>query len=431
MVSSAMSSSTASPRSTATISIPNLKYSDSWGWIASQSFGTTSWPAATYHVSLNVTRANPYVRITAVKIYRVDANGGPRYQGLAVVGQSTGLSVSLGSAGVKSFAISGAAQTAHTGDKLAVKFYTVSANPYGQRFGYDAGNGALSGVSTGTASTVTPTSTVTPAPVVTPAVAVTPLPSSARISHITVVLMENYAYPDIAGSAKAPFLNSFAKSNALLTNSHAITHPSEPNYLALFSGSTQGMTSDACPVTYNGANLATELQAKGLTFAGYAENLPSNLSACQGTPASVTSGNLYQRKHVPWVDFTNLSPSVSHAYAGPLSSVPAQVTFIVPNICDDMHDCGVASGDAWASRNLPAIENYDNTHNGLLIFTFDEGEYSDSNQVFTVFAGPMVVAGQHSQYVNHYGILRFIEQNFGLPLLGGSASAASISGLTR
>ena len=169
MVSSAMSGSTASPRATATISIPNSKYSDSWGWIASQSFGTTSWPAATYHVSLNVTRANPYVRITAVKIYRVDANGGPRYQGLAVVGTKHG-TLGLARFGRREIvAISGAAQTARTGDKLAVKFYAVSTNLYAQRFGYDAGNGALSGVSTGTASAVTPTSTVTPAPVVTPA----------------------------------------------------------------------------------------------------------------------------------------------------------------------------------------------------------------------------------------------------------------------
>lgn len=422
-VSSVMSSSTTASRTTATVTIPRFPYNDSWGWIAAQSYGSTSWPAATYTVSLNITRANPCVRITGVKIYRVDQYGGPGTSGLAVVGKSTGLTVSLGTTGVKTFAIAGSAQTANTTDKLAVKFYTQSTNGSSQTFGFDAGYGALSSVTTESSTAATPAPTAAPTIVPT-----APSTTSSTIKHITVVLMENYAYSQVIGNSAAPFINSFANSNALFTNSHAITHPSQPNYLALFSGSTQGITSDVCPVTFDGSNLASQLEARGLTFAGYAEDMPSTYSACEAYPStSVGSGYLYWRKHVPWADFTNVPSGDFHTYTGALSSIPAQVTFITPNICNDMHDCGVSAGDAWASKNLPAIESYDNANNGLLILTSDEGEYSSTNQIMTILAGPMVKPGQYSENINHYSVLQLIEGNFGLPLLGGAASAPSIT----
>jgi acid phosphatase len=94
-----------------------------------------------------------------------------------------------------------------------------------------------------------------------------------------------------------------------------------------------------------------------------------------------------------------------------------------------MHDCSIAAGDAWLSKNVPAIQNYDSTHNGLLIVTFDEGEYSSTNHIVTIMIGPMVVKGTYSQSINHYNVLRLIESNLGLPLLGNSASAQAISGV--
>lgn len=242
--------------------------------------------------------------------------------------------------------------------------------------------------------------------------------------------MENYAYEQVIGSSSAPYTNSFARAHALFTNSHAITHPSEPNYLALFSGSTQGLASDACPVTYSGANLASELAAKGYRFSGYTENAPSGNPCTAAPSSSVVSKYLYWRKHVPWADFTNVAfGSVNHPYTGPGTAMTSSVNFVVPNICDDMHDCGVASGDAWLSRNIPAMLSYANAHNGLLIVTFDEGDYSSTNHIVTIAAGPMVHNGTYTQNINHYNVLRLIEDNFGLPLLGASASATPISGL--
>jgi hypothetical protein len=426
-VSSAMSASTSSPRTNLTITSPEYPYVDSWGWIGNQSVGATSWPAATYTVSLNVTKANSALRIVGVKIYRVNQYGGPNTSGLAVVGYASGLSAWLGTTGVKTFSVDGSAQSADATDKLAVKFYTASSSSSAQSFAYDAGSGALSNVSISSSS-----GTVGSSPAPAPGTTAAPAPTASPLSlvrHVTVVVMENYDYSQVIGSPAAPYINSLAQQNALFTNSSAITHPSEPNYLALFSGSTQGLTSDACPVSYSGANLATQLAAKGLTFAGYAENFPgaSPYSCEAGASPSVSSGYFYWRKHVPWADFTNVPLADFHDYTPGSPSLGATVTFITPNICDDMHDCGVAAGDAWASKNLPAILSWDAANDGLLVFTFDEGEYSSTNHIVTILAGPIVKPGQYTQSVNHYTVLRLIETLFGLPYLGGAASQIDMS----
>src|SRR5437762_124224 len=102
--------------------------------------------------------------------------------------------------------------------------------------------------------------------------------------HVVIVIEENHSYSQIIGSASAPYINSLAGQGALFTQSFAITHPSQPNYLHFFSGSAQGVTDDTCPPPgspYAAANLGAELIAKGFTFGGYSEDLPSTGStAC-------------------------------------------------------------------------------------------------------------------------------------------------------
>src|SRR5271165_2465327 len=95
-------------------------------------------------------------------------------------------------------------------------------------------------------------------------------------AHIVVVVEENRSDANIIGNKSAPYINSLAGNGAMMTQSYAETHPSDPNYLALFAGSTFGLTSDACPVNGGAApNLASELLAAGYTFTGFAEDLPS------------------------------------------------------------------------------------------------------------------------------------------------------------
>src|SRR6476646_6467968 len=104
----------------------------------------------------------------------------------------------------------------------------------------------------------------------TPGGAAKPLP---HFAHIVIVVEENHSYADITSATDAPYLASLARQGAVFTDAHGVTHPSQPNYLALFAGSTFGIASDACPQQLAGPNLASELIAHGMSFTGYSESM--------------------------------------------------------------------------------------------------------------------------------------------------------------
>ena len=243
-----------------------------------------------------------------------------------------------------------------------------------------------------------------------------------RPGHVVVVVLENRAYQQVIGSPDAPFLNGLARDGALFTQSYAITHPSEPNYLALFSGSTHGVTSDACPLTFSSPNLASGLLAAGDTFVGYAEALP-------GVGSTLCLDGEYARKHVPWVNFTNVPASVSQ----PFSSFPADfaslptVSFVIPNLCSDMHDCSVATGDSWLRTHLGGYVTWAMTHDSLLVVTFDEDDGSGPNLIPTIFVGQQVRPGRYRERITHYSVLATIEAAYGLARDGNAASTAPIT----
>ncbi|MEU7867209.1 alkaline phosphatase family protein [Dactylosporangium sp. NPDC049140] len=248
--------------------------------------------------------------------------------------------------------------------------------------------------------------------------------SVPRFDHIVLVMFENKAYSQISGSGSAPYFNSLASQGAKFTKSYAITHPSQPNYIALFSGSTQGVTNDDCPKNFTGTNLQSQLSGAGLSFKGYSESMPSNgYTGC-------SSGN-YQRKHNSWVDFASVPAASNLTYASfPSSSNYASlptVAFVTPNMCNDMHDCSVGTGDTWLKNNLDAYAQWAKTHNSLLIVTFDEDNRLALNQIFTVFVGAGVKTGTYPEKINHYNVLRTIEGAYGLPGIGGAASLAPIT----
>lgn len=243
-----------------------------------------------------------------------------------------------------------------------------------------------------------------------------------RPDHVVIVIEENHDYSQIIGNACCTYINAQANAGALMTNSHGVEHPSEPNYLDLFSGSNQGVTDDSCPHTFTTANLAQELIAAGFTFGSYSENLP----AVGSTVCTATGG--YARKHNPWVNFSNVPTSTNM----PLTSFPTDftqlpdVSIIVPNLCNDMHDCSTTTGDAWVQSHMDAYIQWAKTHNSLFILTFDENSGTSGNLIATIFEGPMVVPGQYNENINHFNMLRTLEDMYGLPYAGQSASVASI-----
>jgi phospholipase C len=265
-----------------------------------------------------------------------------------------------------------------------------------------------------------------------PASAIT-VQSPPRPDHVIVVVMENKNFDAIIGRPdEAPYLNGLAAQGAVFTNSFAVTHPSQPNYVALFSGSTQGLTNDDCPQTFVGVpNLGSALIAAGHSFAGYSEGLASAGDTECGSDLSLG----YVRKHNPWVNFTNVPSSSNRTFTEfptDYAQLPS-VSFVIPDLCNDMHYCSRDTGDTWLRDRLGAYAQWATTHNSLLIVTWDEdgtvafGLGGDGNRVPTIFYGAHVAPGAYSERIDHYRVLRTIEDMYNLPYEGASANTAAIT----
>jgi acid phosphatase len=245
-----------------------------------------------------------------------------------------------------------------------------------------------------------------------------------RFAHLVVVVEENRAYGDVIGSPDAPYINRLARTGTLLTRSYGVTHPSEPNYLALFSGSTHALADDSCPHSYSGRNLAAQLIGHGQTFAGYAESLP------HAGYAGCTNG-AYARKHAPWTNFTDVPASVGkpmRRFPSDFNRLP-RVSFVVPNLEHDMHDGTIAQADTWLRRHLAQYVHWAHTHNSLLIVTWDEDDRSANNHIPGLLAGAHVPQLRYSGRVDHYRMLRTIEAACGLPAVGAAAHRRPIAGV--
>ncbi|MFG2125403.1 alkaline phosphatase family protein [Streptomyces sp. NPDC048710] len=242
--------------------------------------------------------------------------------------------------------------------------------------------------------------------------------------HVVVVVMENHAYSQVIGSSSAPYINNTLKAGgANLTQSYGLTHPSEPNYYMLFSGSNQGRTDDSCVSvgSISAPNLASELIAAGKTWKSYNESLPS-----QGS--TVCSSGNYAQKHNPWFGFSNVPTNTAMTMAQfptDYTTLP-KVSFVVPNLCSDMHDCSVSTGDTWIQNNLGAYATWAQTHNSILAVTFDEDNKLSGNRIPTVLYGQHVAPGSSSSTTyNHYNVLRTVEDLAGLTTHAGNAASAS------
>jgi len=259
-------------------------------------------------------------------------------------------------------------------------------------------------------------------------------PSSTlpKPAHVLVVIMENHSFNQIFHSKNAPAFNALvtAPQSALFTQSYAVAHPSQPNYLALFSGDTQGSTDDEIPdnLPFTTPNLGRQLLDAGYTFAIYSEDLPE-----VGFNGKFAKIRKYARKHNPvpnWVGTgVNQIPASTNqpftAFPANYDSLPT-VCFVVPNQDNDMHDGTIAQADKWYAKNLESYRQWAAKHNSLLIVTFDEDDNSSSNRITTIFSGAHVKAGEDNMHITHYNVLRTIEDFYHLPYAGHAAEVATI-----
>ncbi|HEY7018153.1 MAG TPA: alkaline phosphatase family protein [Gaiellaceae bacterium] len=248
--------------------------------------------------------------------------------------------------------------------------------------------------------------------------------------HVVVVVFENKARGQVLGNRNAPAFNAFARRGAVLSAYRGVTHPSLPNYLALVSGSTHGITTDCTSCRVSGPTLADTLEAKGLTWKTYAEGLP------RPGWTGAASGR-YGKKHVPFLYFRSVvSKPARLGRVVPLAQLSRDLraqqlptfSLVVPNLCHDMHDCPVATGDAWLRRFLPPLLKLPES---AVFITFDEG-YGRDPGVPALALGPLVRPGSTFRPVtSHYGLLRTIEDGLGLARLGRSARVGPVTGIWR
>ncbi len=255
-----------------------------------------------------------------------------------------------------------------------------------------------------------------------------PLP---KPDHVVIVIEENHAFAQIIDSPAAPYLNALARKGALLTNSYGVTHPSQPNYIALFAGTIEGVNGNDCPMLLTGPNMASALAEAGQSFTGYAEDLPT-------VGAVDCIAGAYARKHNPWVNWQSSSTNtVPAAQNRPLTDFPRDfstlptVSIIVPNQQNDMHDGSdpdrIQRGDQWLQARLERYVDWAQTHNSLLIITWDEDNGKSGNQIPTILVGPMVRAGRYHEQTNHYGLLRTVTDMYGAQPVGLSRQASPLT----
>ncbi len=269
-----------------------------------------------------------------------------------------------------------------------------------------------------------------------------------RYDHVVIVMEENRTPGQIIGDlVNAPYITSLASGGVSLASMFALVHPSQPNYLELFSGANQGVVDDALPPNFSTtptstypfrtANLGAELITAGFTFAGYCEEIESAgaVDWADYDPHSATNpGIYYRRKHNPWANWVakvlplpanQLTSTANRAFTqfpANFSQLPT-VSFVVPNQLHDMHDGSRRMGDDWLRDNLNAYALWARTNNSLLIITWDEDDYNEDNQIPTVFHGAnlrngTIVPGTWT----HHNLLRTLEEMYGLATHAGAAA---------
>lgn len=267
----------------------------------------------------------------------------------------------------------------------------------------------------------------------------------SAIQHVFVIAMENHAASSIYGNTThAPYINNtllpmYGRATNFIDTLPSL--PSEPHYVWMEAGtnafSDHTFTNDNNPSSTNStgstAHLSTQITAAGSTWLAYQEGINSTTGACP----IAGSGN-YAPKHDPFIFFRDVSgstPSKTNAFCAahhkPLTALAtdlasdtvAAYNFITPNQCNDMHSsCSplndpIRQGDNWLSANMPALINYVNAHQGVVLIVWDEPEGS-TGMIPLIVVGPNVKPSFASsvQYT-HGSIVKSVEAILGLPTL--------------
>jgi hypothetical protein len=289
---------------------------------------------------------------------------------------------------------------------------------------------------------------------------------------VFVIMMENTGYQALIGNANAPWINNAAQSYGFSLRSYGVTHPSQPNYVAITAGTTAGVPDDN-DVEIAAINIVDQLEANGKTWTDYQQSL----SLCNGDLLAHACGNqLYERKHNPFVSFNDVRNNstrmqnvvdFSQLSADLANDTVANYSFIAPDQCNDMHGrfnpgvgdpCDysqvqslIAAGDQFLSNTVEMIMSSSAWNENSVIFvTWDESDYTGSptdfgfgdtsgcctanpggGHVVTLVISSTIDGARvsHLRY-NHYSILGTIQDAWGLGCLGATCDRAKVHRMT-
>ena len=267
----------------------------------------------------------------------------------------------------------------------------------------------------------------------------------SQITTVFIILMENHDWSQIRNNPQAPYINDTLLPMSSYAEQYLNppgVHPSLPNYLWLEAGDNFGIFNDGLPAVNHQdttSHLVTLLENAGLTWKSYQEDI-------DGSTCPLQNSFQYAPKHNPMVYFDDVTdvndPSSARciAHVRPYSELErdlandtvANYNFITPNLCHDMHDCGVDVGDAWLSNEIPKILNSAAYQRSALFITWDEGKGGSDGPIGFIVLSPFAKGNGYSNsiYYTHSSTLRTVQTLFGLaPLLGDAANAADLSDL--
>jgi hypothetical protein len=245
-------------------------------------------------------------------------------------------------------------------------------------------------------------------------------PAPAAGSHVFVIVMENRSY---AEAISQPYTARLASRYAVATDYHAVSHPSLPNYLALTSGSTFGITDDGYHRLPAGG-IGAQLTQRGIPWRAYMEGMTRG---CTDSPGP------YALKHDPFAYYGGACPP----QVVPLTSLDADLrgatpsfVWITPDLCHDGHDCSSQTADDFLAGLVPRILASDAwRQNGLLLITWDEDDGHGDNRVPALVVAPTLASHQTSRPHDHYSLLATVEDRLGVPRLGEAARASAFDEL--
>jgi hypothetical protein len=271
-------------------------------------------------------------------------------------------------------------------------------------------------------------------PVITAILAVLAAAATAHAAppRVVTIVMENREASAVLGSRDAPYANRLARRYAVARASFGIRHPSLPNYIALTSGATHGISANCTRCVVRARNVVDQLEEAGLTWKAYMEGLPR--PCFRGAEAGG-----YVKRHDPFMYYANVAgdparcrgvASLAQLAADLRAGVLPTYSFVSPGLCHDGHDCTTAAADRFLSRLVPRILPALGP-GGVLIVTWDEGTsrqgccgLAHGGRIPTIVAGPGARRGATlSTPVDHYGVLATVEDLLGLPRLGHAAEA--------